>query len=221
MQLISKLHRIIPRIKSVFYSLPIRFMRMGRHFLYFNKLSFWAYCYELVIVFLELFGIGEWYETFNDLLKPSVRPLTAREISEAQLVFGDKIDYKRVLIDEKAHIGCKKGHFAYVSFYLINHWGKMSDSHLIHELAHVWQYQRIGARYMPRAIVAQNSKEGYNYGGISQLSDGTHSLKSFNMEQQAEIFTDLYRLRKGGIAQYGFATPKDIAIYEKIVFNFI
>jgi hypothetical protein len=212
-----KLHRIIPRIKSVFQYLPIRLGRMGRHLFYFNKLGPLPYCYEFGILFLELFGLAEWYETLNDLLKPTIRPLTDREIAEAQLAFGNNIDYKRVLIDESAQIGCKKGNFAYVSFYLINYWGKMDDSHLMHELAHIWQYERIGARYMPRAVIAQHSKEGYNYGGISRLSDEKNTLKSFNMEQQAEIFTDFYRLRKGRTPQYGNATPKDIAIYEQLI----
>jgi hypothetical protein len=222
MSILTKLKNIIPRFIAVFALLPTRFLRIGNHLFAPNSLPFLQYCYEFIILLIELIGVGEWYETLNDLFKPDIRGLTAAEIAEAQAVFGSNIDYSRILIDEKAIIACKKQGIAYVSFSLINYWGKMENAHLIHELAHVWQYQHIGARYMPRALQAQYSAEGYDYGGLTALlNDEMPQLKNYNMEQQAEIFTDFYRLRNRLKPQYGHASPTDIGVYARFVDIFL
>ncbi len=219
MQEKTKVQLIFIRSTSSFSLLPTRFLRLGRHCLRIFKMPFLAFCIELAILIIEITGIAEFYETCNHIFKPNVRRLTDREIQEARLAFGENIDFQRVLIDEKAVLGCKKGNFAYVSFYIINYWGKMSDSHLIHELAHVWQYERIGARYMPRAIQAQQSREGYNYGGVKALQElenqNITNFNSLNMEQQAEVFTDFYLLQKNKRPQYGNATSEHLPIYKK------
>lgn len=67
---------------------------------------------------------------------------------------------------------------------------------LIHELVHVWQYQHFGAVYIGKALKAQKSKEGYNYGGMENLYHQMlkgNTLTHFNFEQQAEILEDYYR----------------------------
>ncbi len=215
----NKISLIFIRFVSSFLMLPTRLLRLGRHFGRILKMPFLAFVIETAILILEITGIGEFYETINHIFKPNVRLLTDYEITEARLAFGDNIDYKRVLIDEKALLGCKKGNFAYASFYMINYWGKMSDSHLVHELAHVWQYERIGARYMPRAIQAQQSREGYNYGGVTALQElenqNLTNFHSLNMEQQAEVFTDFYLIQKNKRPQYGNATSEHLPIYKK------
>lgn len=225
------LNQILFYLIAYFKCLPTRFKRLGRHFWRMTGVfklknlnnkrnsSFFHYFYELFILGVEISGIAEFYELIHLIFKKNTRHLTSHEKQEAQLIFGESLRYDRILIDDKAAIACKKGHFAYVSFYIINHWGSLEDSHFIHELAHIWQYEQLGARYMLRAILAQQSAAGYNYGGISTLKTyeaaGKNDLIYFNLEQQAEIITDYYRLLTGKRPQYGDATAADIAVYAR------
>ena len=68
---------------------------------------------------------------------------------------------------------------------------------LIHELVHVWQFQSMGWKYLPRALIA-HMREGadvYNYGGEANLEksrSGGVRLKDYNLEQQATILQDAY-----------------------------
>ena len=186
--------------------------------LLFNTFMWFA---ELSVYFLECFGIGEIYETIVDLIKFNTRPMYDWEIKMAQSVFGDTIKYQRVRIDEKAIGGPKQYKFAYVSFYTINSWGPMSNSHLIHELMHVWQYEEMGAVYMPKAGAAQQSPNGYNYGGLAKLQQFIYlkkNIRDFNLEQQGDIVQDYYRLRQGFQPQwFRQATPADLHIYDYFV----
>lgn len=155
-----------------------------------------------------------------DFAKFNTRPLTAAEIALAKTVYGDSIRYKRVRVDEFALIGPRQARICYVSFYIVNSWQGMSKSTLIHELMHVWQYEQMGAVYMPRAIRAQFSEMGYNYGGVEALK--AHSLKgldvrSFNLEQQADIVEDYYRISKGRSPCWGGGTKKDLWLYRKVL----
>lgn len=171
---------------------------------------------ELWLHLLSLLGIGEWYETFMDWLKFNSRKLTAREIKIAKSVFGDAIDYRKIRMDEKAFFGPLSLHFAYVSFNTINSWGKLSDAVLIHELVHIWQYRQMGICYMSRALMAQHSQMGYNYGGINALCEYKIKLKNlfdFNLEQQADIVADFYRIKNGFHPEWGSGTQEDLPIY--------
>ena len=185
-----------------------------------HRLAIWWY--SLFIYSVECFGIGELYETLQDIVKFNTRPLSNREIEWAKVVYGDNINYHRVRIDEWALAGPKQQRFCYVSFYLINSWGKMQDSTFIHEMMHIWQYEKMGARYMLQALRAQYSEEGYNYGGIERLrlylAEGKNLL-DFNPEQQADIVTDYFLLINGRAPQWGCATSEDIHIYEKFIEN--
>ncbi len=216
--------------------MPVRLTRLGRHLYlgirwkhYFQStpdrqvrsrsltkvMHFWL---EALIYLVECFGIGETYETLMDLVKWKTRPLTAREIQMAKTIFGDKVCYKRVRIDEYATIGPRQKRFCYVSFYIINSWGKMSDSTLIHELTHIWQYEQIGAVYMPRAIRAQYTIAGYNYGGVTSLLaylQKDQDMLAFNLEQQADIVKDYFRIQNGWTPSWGNGKQGDLLVYEK------
>jgi hypothetical protein len=173
---------------------------------------------ELAVLCAEILGVGEAYILFNRVFKPNMRRLTVAECALARSVFGESLPYTKIWVDEKAVIGCKKGGFAYVSFHIINSWGSITDAHLIHELTHIWQYERIGARYMPRALQAQNSRMGYNYGGLQRLKTATASgFRAFNMEQQADIVTDYFLLTQHKRAQWSDATEADLWIYEPYI----
>ncbi len=104
----------------------------------------------------------------------------------AYSVFGDSIDYDTIRINGDNTIICKRLHIAFVSFHTIHYHQSISDSILIHELVHVWQYERFGSAYIARALLAQHSKMGYKYGGLAALSR-SQKLTDFNFEQMAEI----------------------------------
>jgi hypothetical protein len=144
----------------------------------------------------DLLLLPELLMWLNRLFKPGTRPLDSREIALGRMVFGDSIRYEKVRLDERSRIGCRRYGFAYVGFYCINSWGKMSDPVLVHELMHVWQYQRVGSVYIPRALRAQRSREGYNYGGPEALRE-KKKLADFNYEQQADIVADYFCLQQG------------------------
>jgi hypothetical protein len=166
-----------------------------------HKIFYWIS--EVVIALLEVFGIGEIYETICDFSKPNTRPLMDWEI-------------------EMAYLGPKQSHFCYVSFYIINSWGKMQNSTLIHELVHVWQYENMGAVYIPRALWAQTTKEGYNYGGKDNLKLfllKNKTLFDFNLEQQGDIVADYFQLKNGYSTRWGNADSSHLKLYEKIIYE--
>lgn len=146
---------------------------------------------EFAIYGLEVLGLPEIYETLSDFIKFNTRELTAAEKEKARKVFGNAIDYGLVRVDSRALLGPSWTGRAYVSFHTINAWGPLNDHTLIHELTHVWQYENKGAMYMPRAIHAQGTVEGYNYTFAALQANGGN-LDAFNYEQQGQILGDYY-----------------------------
>ena len=186
--LLKKIQSFYKRIGLYFQLFPERFQRLWQHIFRgftfrLSKREYWKdewegaswftiyllWVFEILVLFLELLGIGELYETLSDFFKFNTRLLTAEEIALAQAVYGSTIDYDLVRIDEQAHAGPRFYRFCYVSFNLINSWGPMQQSIYIHEMMHVWQYQRFGAIYMIRALLAQHTNCGYDYGGVQAL----------------------------------------------------
>ena len=87
-------------------------------------------------------------------------------------------------------------------------------------LMHVWQYQHMGLVYIPRALRAYHSIENYNYGGVSNLiaiKADEGSIFDFNLEQQADIIADYYRIRNRFQPNWGSATLRDLPTYEYFV----
>lgn len=171
------------------------------------------------LLLLELLGVVEVYEGLAAIFKTNIRPLTEEEIQRAKPIFKDTINYRRVRIDERARLGPQQYQFCYVSFHTINSWGEMHDDVFIHELVHVWQYERFGAMYIAKALLAQR-EEGYNYGGRSRLAKARElggKLTDFNFEQQADIVMDYYRLITGRSVRWGNATLTDISEYVYFV----
>lgn len=149
----------------------------------------------------DLIGLFDLWEIGSNTLTPGIRSLTEAELRLLKPIFGNSVPYALIRIDERAWIGPRFAHFCYVSFHTINSWGPMHPSTLVHEVVHVWQYTHRGAVYIPRALQAQWSEMGYNYGGLSPLQEAV-SLENFNYEQQADIIEDAYRLANGFEAQW-------------------
>lgn len=212
-------------ITDVFILFPARLGRflihiwdssLGRKRQYF----FLWWVLDTSLLLLEMFGLAEWYELGNFLVKRNTRPLTEAERALAFTIFGSELVYRRIRIDEKAYLGPKKYRFCYVSFFTINSWGKMRDDIFIHELVHIWQYQQYGASYIPRALMAQRTPEGYNYGGVNRLRATLNkqgNLLDFNFEQQADIVADYYRLNRNGRVRWGRAEASDLHYYTYFI----
>lgn len=236
-RLFYKIGSLYKRIVRYFTLFPTRLLRLLRHvcqpFLFrLSKKEYWKdeaelsswgsvivlWFIELLVLLLELLGFGELYETTNDFLKYYTRPLTPEELILAESIFGSTVNYEPVRIDERAHLGPRFYRFCYVSFNLINSWGAMHPHILIHELVHVWQYQRFGAIYMIRALIAQHTHCGYDYGGIRALKERRkkgEGLVDFNLEQQGDIITDYFLLKHGYETQWGKATLEDLVVYQE------
>lgn len=156
---------------------------------------------EILFAVLDLVGFFDLYEAATNALTPGIRPLNNAERHLLRPIFGDSVPWDLIRLDERAWIGPRWGNFCYVSFHTINSWGPMADHVLVHEVVHVWQYTRRGAAYIPRALAAQNSAMGYDYGGLEPLRNNNR-LEDFNYEQQADIIEDAYRIVNGYRAQW-------------------
>ncbi len=159
-----------------------------------------AWSLDLLFALLDYSGVTDFYEACTTAFS-GARPLTPRERNLLLPYFGHSIPYDLIRIDERARLGPKSHRICYVSFHTINSWGPMPDHVLVHEVVHVWQYTHRGAAYIPRALYAQTTPMGYNYGGLDRL-DAAYELEDFNYEQQADIIEDAYRLANGYQAQW-------------------
>lgn len=133
-------------------------------------------------------------------LGKKLRPLTQEEIRLAQEIFEESIVYDKVLINSYMPARMKRYAVAYVTINIINYNTKLRQDILIHELVHVWQFQHYGSRYIVRALYAQVSKSGYDYGGMEALYDGMlkgRKFTSFNFEQQGDIVQHAFLQKKG------------------------
>jgi hypothetical protein len=165
------------------------------------------WCGYRVVDLLEIAAVGEIYETLADLVKVNTRALTDDELRDAGAVFGSAVNLRLVRVDRRALVGPRFSRRDYTSFHTVNSWGDV----LIHELTHVWQYERAGAVYMPQALFAQRWGAGYRYGGCDGLCaarDDGSGFHGFNREQQAQIVQDFFRMRRD---------DPDIAVYAAFV----
>ena len=211
-----KMQWVYRRIKFAIWQFPKRVQWLFTYYFhpFYRKPKFRAF----PLMLAECFFFFDLYEIISNLYKKDARPLTKAEILRGYEIFGDSIDYQLVMIDAQAELVTKSLGVAYVSFNTINSWGKMSADILIHELVHVWQYQHFGAGYIANALVAQNTKEGYNYTDL-KLSHWheADSIHSFNGEQQGDLVRDYYRLKTGLTSEWGGHTVKDLPKFEKFI----
>ncbi|MBK7408134.1 MAG: hypothetical protein IPJ40_08760 [Saprospirales bacterium] len=126
---------------------------------------------ELAVRLAELSGIFVLYETLAGVVKWNTRPLSAAERALVEPYFRGLIRLDLVRMDSWAFIGSAQRRFAYVTLHTVNCWRELGASVLVHELVHVWQYEPLGAAYIVRALRAQHSREGYNYGGVAMIRD--------------------------------------------------
>jgi len=208
------------RFSYILKSYLKRWIRLGSHLIFQRSIyripldKWYDWPMDLMFYVMDVLLISD----IADLLMNGfrkMRGLSENEIVIAKEIFRNNLDLGQVFIFEKAK-PLKKGlYHAFVSFNTIQSIKALSLPILVHELVHVWQYQRFGSVYIYRALKAQNSKAGYNYGGcdnlISCLEAGTNYI-SFNFEQQAEIIEDYIKMQLSNQR-----LNLDLAIYSAFV----
>ncbi len=137
----------------------------------------------------------------------------------AQTVYGNSLPLHVISIDGDAYWAIKKPQnaVAYVGFLTINAAKPMSKGLLIHELVHVWQYHTVGSAYIIRALWAQTTQAGYDYGGTTALESlclEEKDLLSFNYEQQGDVMQDYFRIKNGYLPLWGYGVSQDLHLYE-------
>jgi hypothetical protein len=131
-------------------------------------------------------------------IDPPARSLKPEEIAELKKVFGDTIDYSKVQVTENMPgglLGSDRAMAVGNSIYLPP---GTSMQTIVHELAHVWQYQNGGNSYLSRALEAQlfGDGEGHmrGYDWEAGLAKGK-SWKELSPEQQAHLIDEMYAAR--------------------------
>lgn len=179
---------------------------------------FWGL--EVVLRLLEIIGVGDVYNMLSAWFKFNTRPLSESEHALLETIFGKDFPWHRVGIDEWAVMGPPQSQICYVSFWTINSWRRMSDCLLVHEMVHTWQYHHLGIVYIPRALVAQRTIWGYDYGGVEALQKVYRKqgkLQHFNLEQQADIVADYCRIKKGLGPSWGKGSWIDLPLYQYFI----
>lgn len=206
------------RIRFAFTQLPKRLYRLFFYYSspFYKRQSGHSLARSFPLLLADAIFFFDFYEIISGIFKQNTRPLTPAEIEKGKVVFGNKLNYAIIRIDEKARVMTQGGYVIYVGFNTINSWGTLREDIFIHELMHVWQYQKFGAGYIANALKAQVSEAGYNYA----YTEGWHeksSILDFNVEQQADLIQDYYRLKHGVPAQWKIANFIQLAHYQKFI----
>lgn len=140
------------------------------------------------------------------------RPLTADEINEAKLVFGDTLDYARARVAEAPVMAIGKyARTPFNTIYFPPGTSALAFAHfmpwLVHELTHVWQTQH-GVSVVTKLMHAMRGPSAYDYSGPFGKERKEDALRDafargkrftdFNTEQQGDILEDFYRKLKAG-----------------------
>jgi hypothetical protein len=123
--------------------------------------------------------------------------LSETEIRYLKRIFGNSIDYSKVIIHVDSSLLSFSGGRAFVEGNIIHMRKTWSMSLLVHEMTHVWQYQTGGWKYATDAIIAQqqsiittgSDRSAYNWKLVRNKS-----WKDWNPEQQARAVEDYHNL---------------------------
>ena len=146
-------------------------------------------------------------------------PLTPAERAIAEEVLGQNaMRYQDVRVAEGGLMDWVfrwNGNLAFTTWHTVNfprngRHTRHNHPILVHELTHVYQYERIGSRYLGEAIymLIKTKRDCYRYGGVDGLlaarQDG-QCYRDYNREQQAQIVQDYFARRQDG---------RDVTAYE-------
>lgn len=122
------------------------------------------------------------------------RRLTAEEAALLNDVYRDSVDLSAIrLVPGRAGVfGASSRPFTLgATIYLKK--DALRDDVLVHECAHVWQYQHFGPRYAFDAVWAQWRRGKAAYDWVGELGRGRAHWREFNREAQAEFLQDIAR----------------------------
>lgn len=154
---------------------------------------------DLLFYCLDLILIPDAIDLTLTWILPKIRLLNEEEKKYINKYFNSQVDTSNIRISYRIPDWIEKLAVAFVTFNTIHFSERISLPIFIHEVVHIWQYQKFGSVYIYRALKAQNSTEGYNYGGLENLYSkmlNNYIFTDFNFEQQGEIFEDYCRLRE-------------------------
>jgi hypothetical protein len=131
------------------------------------------------------------------------RPLRPEEVAASEDILGPcALDHALVRVHEGSPLAALASAWtgrptAVATFHLV-HAGRegLDLPSVVHELAHVAQYERAGAAYLWQALRAQHA-EGYDYGDLDRARADGRRFRHLNREQQAQLCEDVHRLRRG------------------------
>ena len=157
------------------------------------------------------------------------RPLSLNETADVENLFGESIDTSRVRITRDEFLSFYAPKVVGDTIHLRADWGLFiggglalsprGQSVLVHELVHVWQYQRGGVAYIGSSLWAQSlgvltgKGRGAAYHWQAAVDRGL-PWSRWNAEQQAQAIQDLHdaRLR----AREARPDPIDLGLVETL-----
>lgn len=182
---------------------------------------------EYFIHALETVGTGEFLQ-FLWARSNRLAPLNSEQIGAAQEVHPPGlVPYSLVRVDHNSIVArlaslfsgggtsiwqqivgsAGATHRAVTTMHVIHVGHTMENALAVHELAHVAQYELVGAMYMAQALYAQEFGQGYDYnklhGSLSASVTAGATYADFNREQQAQICEDYYSAKHGLGARHG------------------
>jgi hypothetical protein len=182
---------------------------------------FFDWLHQLLCQLFDLLGGPEIAE-FLIHFTTRTTPLTGDEIAMISGILGpEAMRYGDVRVVQGGLFDLifkLNGHLAFATWHSINlpRQGRHTRQDLpivVHELTHVFQYERVGSRYLGEAIymLIKTKRDCYNYGGQRGLVGACavgQRYSHYNREQQAMITQDYYTLRVRG---------SDVASYEPFI----
>lgn len=228
---------IVRKAGFYFTTLHIRILRLFRHIFFLIKLTFrpgeisvhysyrnrWlTWLLELPFYVIDILAIPELMEIFLQFLHSKNRLLTEREKKLINEVYGGCLKLSVISFDRYASIMRDRA-MAFVGVNTIFFNRELSDALLLHEVCHCLQYQKFGSIYIIRALMAQNSKEGYSYGGSDFLHEWniTSDLRKLNYEQMAEVIGHFHLISLRQINDEDDVRLRKLEIYRNAAGNII
>lgn len=174
-----------------FFTLNFRLLFRGFWDIFSSILGFVA---MFALEFLALVGIITTTQVGN-------RGLTKKEIFMLKEIFKNSLEYNVIRVQQGragllwffgATEGLRTRPFALGNTIYFKRM-KIEDEILIHEVVHVWQYQKLGILYMGDAITAMTSRVPDQYNWVREIDvRNRKDWQKFNREAQAEFFEDLW-----------------------------
>jgi hypothetical protein len=181
-----------------------------------GRLIYWLH--RLLMEAFDVLGGPEIGQFLMHLITHTT-PLTSTERTMIEEVLGPKaMRYHDVRVAEGGLMDWVfkwNGNLAFTTWHTVNfprngRHTRHNHAILIHELIHVYQYERVGSRYLGEAIymLIKTKRDCYSYGGAEGLCvdrQGGKCYKEYNREQQAQIIQDYFTRQQNG---------RDVTAYE-------